>query len=294
MTSSPPAYRTLVGGALRRSRENIGYSLADAARILDCDRSKISRIETGHRGIRPKELRELLTEYDVPQAEQDALVGLARSGSRRSGWRNRYANGIPDPFADYLLMEAAATGIMIYDPHLVPDLLQTAAYADAVAEAQVGNMSGTIPNGVVKAERLARVLDGKRHLAVVLGEAALHQLIGGPEVMTAQFAHLTELIAGYPQLTLQVLPFAAGAHAASTSGPLTILQFGDVPAMSVVQVGDLSGGTCLTDPELVTCHIRAFAAARAEALSITKSRQLLTKAAGQQPGAVLAGNALMA
>ena len=51
--------RRLVGGALRRYREHMGYALEDAARVLDCDRSKISRIETGQRGIRPKELREL-------------------------------------------------------------------------------------------------------------------------------------------------------------------------------------------------------------------------------------------
>ena len=49
--------RRLVGGALRRYRENVGYALEDAARVLECDRSKISRIETGHRGIRSRELR---------------------------------------------------------------------------------------------------------------------------------------------------------------------------------------------------------------------------------------------
>ena len=48
----PPARRRLLGAALRRHREGLGYSLADAARILECDPSKISRIETGHRGIR--------------------------------------------------------------------------------------------------------------------------------------------------------------------------------------------------------------------------------------------------
>ena len=62
--------RRLVGGALRRYRENVGYALEDAARVLECDRSKISRIETGQRGIRAKELRELLTEYGVPASEQ--------------------------------------------------------------------------------------------------------------------------------------------------------------------------------------------------------------------------------
>jgi transcriptional regulator with XRE-family HTH domain len=63
ITSSPR--RRLLGDALRRYRENLGYRLDEAASILECDRSKISRIETGQRGIRAKELRELLTEYGV-------------------------------------------------------------------------------------------------------------------------------------------------------------------------------------------------------------------------------------
>ena len=62
MIEAPTARRLLLGTALRRYRENQGFILEDAARVLECDRSKISRIETGQRGIRPKELRELLTE----------------------------------------------------------------------------------------------------------------------------------------------------------------------------------------------------------------------------------------
>ena len=77
MTTAPPVRRRLVGGALRRYRENLGYTLDDAARILECDRSKISRIETGQRGIRGKELRELLAEYGIDDQQQAILAALA-------------------------------------------------------------------------------------------------------------------------------------------------------------------------------------------------------------------------
>ena len=77
--------RRLIGGALRRHRENMGYALEDAARVLECDRSKISRIETGQRGIRPKELRELLAEYAVPDREQAALMAIASRGGPTAG-----------------------------------------------------------------------------------------------------------------------------------------------------------------------------------------------------------------
>src|ERR1700677_3961989 len=77
---APPARRLLLGTALRQYREGLGYLLDDAARVLDCDRSKISRIETGHRGIRRRELRELLTEYGVSDQAQNALAVLAQAG----------------------------------------------------------------------------------------------------------------------------------------------------------------------------------------------------------------------
>lgn len=70
MITDPPVRRRLVGGALRQYRENLGYTLDDAAQILECDRSKISRIETGQRGIRGKELRELLAEYGIGEEQQ--------------------------------------------------------------------------------------------------------------------------------------------------------------------------------------------------------------------------------
>ena len=63
MTGQPPVRRRLLGAALRKYRENVGYGIEEAARVLDCDRSKISRIETGQRGITAQRLRELLTEY---------------------------------------------------------------------------------------------------------------------------------------------------------------------------------------------------------------------------------------
>ena len=114
--------RRLVGGALRRYRENVGYALEDAARVLECDRSKISRIETGQRGIRPKELRELLTEYGVPDGERAALVAIASRSDRR-GWWHPYADVLPGPYLDYVIMESAAAEIMTYEAQVVPALL---------------------------------------------------------------------------------------------------------------------------------------------------------------------------
>jgi transcriptional regulator with XRE-family HTH domain len=78
MNTAPPVWRRLVGGALRRYRENLGLDLEDAARVLGCDKSKISRVGTGQRGIRPGELRDLLAEYGIEESVRDALAAIAR------------------------------------------------------------------------------------------------------------------------------------------------------------------------------------------------------------------------
>jgi transcriptional regulator with XRE-family HTH domain len=131
----------LIGSSLRRYRESLGYDLGVAAQILECDPSKISRIETGQRGIRPKELRELLTEYGVDAATQDTLAAIARPGEDARWWRE-YIPVLSAGRLDYLAAESAASTIMAYAPVQIPELLHTPDYARAVASADV-----TVPEG---------------------------------------------------------------------------------------------------------------------------------------------------
>jgi transcriptional regulator with XRE-family HTH domain len=270
--------RRLVGGALRRYRENVGYSLEDAARILECDRSKISRIETGQRGIRPKELRELMAEYGVPASEQLALVAIASRGGQHSWW-HPYAGVWSDAYLDYVIMESAASEIMVYEAQLIPDLLQTDDYARAIAAAEPGYQTDQQREDAVAAKAVRRqvVLGGSApaRLGVILGEGALHQAVGGPDVLAGQITHLVKLAADYPAVTIQVLPFSAGAHAAAGSGSLAILRFPDAPSLGVVYLEALSGGVYLEDQADVARYVRAFALLRAAALSPADSAHLL-------------------
>jgi transcriptional regulator with XRE-family HTH domain len=269
---------------LRRYRENVGYALEDAARVLECDRSKISRIETGQRGIRPKELRELLTEYGVPESEQAALVAIASRGGQR-GWWHPYAGSFSEAYLDYIIMESVASEIMAYEAQLVPDLLQTDDYARAIAAAEPAYTTSGQREDAIAAMDVRRqgVLTGSsgssgssgRRLWVVLGEGALHQEVGGPGVLAGQIRHLVELSEDLPDLTLQVLPFSAGAHAAAGSASLAILRFSDAPSLGVVYVEALSGGVYLESQADVARYIRAFALLRASALSAGDSVRLL-------------------
>ncbi|MBV9094231.1 MAG: helix-turn-helix domain-containing protein [Streptosporangiaceae bacterium] len=291
MAGQVPVRRRLVGGALRRYRENVGYTLEDAAGVLECDRSKISRIETGQRGVRPKELRELLAEYGVGESEQHALAAIAGRGSRHAWWR-RHADVMSETCLDYVIVESAASEIMTYEAQVIPDLLQTDDYARAMAAALPGVQDGQHAESVVaaKAARRRAVLGegtsqaaaggngGPKEplrLGVVLGEGALHQAVGGSAVMDGQLRHLAAVGAEYPAVTIQVLPFSAGAHAAAGSGSLAILRFCDAPSLGVVYLETLSGGVFLDSGEAVARYLRAFALLRAAALSPADSAALL-------------------
>jgi transcriptional regulator with XRE-family HTH domain len=270
-----PLRQRLIGTSLRRYREEAGLDLLDAARILDCDRSRISRIESGERGIRLAELHALLGEYGADDAGRDALDALARAA--RDGWWRDYLRALSAGYVDLLIAESAAKRIMIYAPLQVPELLRTEGYA-RVAVAGDGN--GEEMTDVAVAAMMARqhaVLRGRgTRVAVVLGEAALRQEVGGADVLRGQLRHLTGR--GLPGTAIQVLPFTAGIR--GTSGGFTILQFGPAlpPGLVVVDAPD-DGGIYLDAPESVAAYNRAFTRFRGLALSPGDSARMLREVA---------------
>jgi hypothetical protein len=268
----------------------MGYSLADAARVLACDRSKVSRIETGHRGISPAELGELLDEYGVPGAEQAALAAIAHRG-RDDGWWRRYQDVLSGTGQDLAIMEASATEILGFEAQLIPELLQTEDYARAVAGADPACSSDEQRARTVEARLIRQaVVLGDRHarLHVVVAEGAVRQMVGGPEVMRRQLRRLANLGDGegspVGDVTVQVLPFRAGAHPVAEAGAVTILCFAGVPGLGVVHIGGLSGGATLDSPDDLARYARALEMLRATALPPADSVRLLRDVARALPG----------
>lgn len=292
MNGTPPVRRRLLGTVLREYREGLGFNLDEAALILECDRSKVSRIETGQRGIRATELRELLTEYGVPPAEQEALLAIAHNG-KASGWWLDYRDVLSPEAQDYVIMETAATEILGYEPGQVPDLLQTPDYLRAAAAADPRYTSDEQRAHAVEAKlNRQRVLVAGRvpSLDIVLTEGALRQVVGPPRVMREQLGRLAALAqAGFADdlpdggaagadrspVSLRVLPFAAGAHAVAGCGPMTMLRFAAAPEIGVIHLPALSGGVCLEGRDEVTRFLRTFAGLRSAALPASRSAHLI-------------------
>jgi transcriptional regulator with XRE-family HTH domain len=259
-----------------RYREGIAYTLEDSARCLGCDRSRISRIETGQRGISVSDLRILLTDYGVEDPAQSVLAAIADPRIGRGWWR-KYTAILSRECQEYLALETVASQVLIYEAQRVPELLQIPAYAQAFAAAspfQAGDGTGKAAEAVQARQRA--VLDGPGpQICVVIGEVALRQSIGGASVMRTQIASLAETNSGNPRITVRVLPLKSGAHPAVTAGSLAILRFPDMPALGVVYLDGAGDGICLEDSRNLAAYARMFEQLKAFASSTAASARLL-------------------
>jgi transcriptional regulator with XRE-family HTH domain len=275
--TAPPVRRRLVGQALRRYRENLGYTLEDAARVLGCDRSKICRIETGQRGVRDKELRLLLAEYGIDEEQQATLTGIADPRGTKA-WCAKYADVLPSAGQDYLLLEAGASRISVYEAQRVHPLLQTPDYARALAEAERGLADDDALDKAVAAtlaRQKAILGERKPDIRVIIGEAALCQEVGGPRVMEGQLGLLAGVSGDSGMVSVQILPFSSGAHAAADVGSLAILQFPEAPGLGMVHLGGAGGGVCLEGNADLANYTRVFEQLAVSALGPAQSALML-------------------
>ncbi|MFG1778040.1 helix-turn-helix domain-containing protein [Micromonospora sp. NPDC049048] len=236
----------LLGAQLRRLRESSGVTREGAGWEIRASESKISRMELGRVGFKERDVADLLTLYGVTaSAEREALLKLARDANS-PGWWHRYGDVLPGWFQSYLGLEAAAVLIRSYEVQFVPGLLQTREYARAVVLLGHGRAAPTeIERRVALRMQRQRLLHRERppQLWAVVDEAALRRPIGGPRVMRDQVTALIEATKS-PNIRLQVIPFAAGGHAAA-GGAFTILRFGDQELPDIVYIEQLTSALYL-------------------------------------------------
>jgi transcriptional regulator with XRE-family HTH domain len=260
---SPTVGRRRLGLELRRLREAAGVTIDVVADRLECSASKISRIETGHTGATPRDVRDMLAVYGVAGATADDLVQVARE-ARQKGWWHLYGAVLTGA---YVGLEAAASSLRSYEVQVVPGLLQTEDYARTLLRSGRPGMPAVDADRRVHV-RMARqsllLQDDPLNLWVVLDETVFRRLVGGATVMRGQLDRL--LTAGrLPTITIQVLPFAAGAHVAM-EGSFTILEYDDPADPDVVFAENAAGGLFLEKDEELRQYHDIFDHLRATAL----------------------------
>jgi transcriptional regulator with XRE-family HTH domain len=256
-TRTPTGRRRRLGAELRRLREEAGLTIDQVAEALECSQSKVSRIETGQVSATPRDVRDMLGLYQVPDSQREAMVQIARE-ARQPGWWQKFVD-VPDGVPAYVGLETAATSIDIYMSVIVPALLQTADYARAVIGAVRPDLPGAEINRRVELRlRRQALLDQDRPpaLRVLLDDTVLRRPVGGEKVMAAQRRRLLE-DAARPAVTLQVLPTEDGVHA-GMDGPFTIFGFPAPAERDVVALDSAADALYLEGPEDVARYRRVF------------------------------------
>jgi transcriptional regulator with XRE-family HTH domain len=244
--AGPTVRRMLVGARLRRLRTELGLSREEAAQAIRASEWKIHRLENGQVGFKDRDIVDLLGLYQVTDpAEVADFLTLAREANT-PGWWQHYGDVLPTWFRAYVDLEQAASLIRSYEGQFVPGLLQTDDYMRAVVRGAHLEESGEELGRRVRL-RLARQTLLTRteppRLWAVVDEAALRRPVGGREVMRGQLERLIEATK-LPNVTLQILPFAAGAHPAMGSA-FSILRFAAREIPDIVYLEHLTNAVYL-------------------------------------------------
>lgn len=258
-------------------------TVEQVAEQLLCSPSKVSRMETGQRGVTLRDVRDLCRIYNVTdEAQADRLASLAREG-KQQGWWQSYEL---DYFATYVGLEEAATTLLGYQSSIVHGLLQTVDYARAMyraglpAEFTLERAEELIKVRLRRQEVLRR--NSPLRLSVIFDEAVLHRVVGGPEVMGAQLDHLVE-VSSLSNVTLGVIPYGAGAHPAMDNA-FSIMSFANV-APSVVYVEGLMGWLYIERPQEIERYKQVFEYLRAMALGEEDTIELIREIRARYSGA---------
>lgn len=285
MNSSPTVRRRELGALLRSLRNERGMTVEQVAGELLCSSSKVSRMETGHRGATARDIRDLCDLYGVTdKALRDRMTQLAVEG-KQPGWWQSYELD----FATYVGLETAAVSLSYYMSSIVPGILQTPEYARAMHLAGFQDYSDERINEhvEVRMRRQGRLTEEPLlRLSVVLDEAVLHRVVGGPAVMAAQLNRLVK-VSKLPHIEIQIITYEAGAHPAMESN-FNILQF-DLPTSSVVYVEGLVGWIYLDRPQDLDRYWQVFERLRTIALKPKDSIGLISEIARRHEAAAIGG-----
>ncbi|MDJ1133546.1 helix-turn-helix domain-containing protein [Streptomyces iconiensis] len=264
---------------LRDLRRGADMTLAQAAEALECAESKMSRIEAAHSGIRSLDLRVLLDAYGIDdQGLRARLSELARHGRER-GWWSQYEGALRPAYADYIALEWDASDIYVVETALVPGLLQTPAYAEAVVRMQAPDQTDDEVQAQVKVRGQRRQVFARSaplRLWVILTESTLNHRVGGAEIMREQWENLIPL-AQQTNVQVQVLPAESPLNAA-LHGPFGILAFPEPAETDVVYADNLLSTIYYEEPEQVAFYTTLYRRLNSEALSADESLARIRRA----------------
>lgn len=269
-----------VSTELRAWRIKRGLSCKEVAFALGWSESKVSRMETGERGLYVDDVGAVLGYLRVPADIRQDLLDLVRTGEERNWHEIGGELPISKLVRDLIRFENDATAIYSFELTLIPGLVQTVEYARTLLRALPGTRSAEMTEGIVAARMdRQRVLDRANppQLHLIIEEMVLRRTMEDPLMMYGQLQHLLAASARR-NVNLRVLPFNVMV-AVAAQGALKIVECPDQPTLCYEE--SRSTAAFLEDEEYVSKTRLAWKKLSAAALSEEDSRRLIAELAGK-------------
>ncbi|WP_028936777.1 helix-turn-helix domain-containing protein [Pseudonocardia spinosispora] len=262
-----------LGTRLNVHRQGKGLSGAVVAGELGVQQPHWSKIETGKARISPEHLKQVMELFDVPVDEREALEKL-RQRAEEQGWWQDYGDVLSEPVQMLIELEAAASRVSTYQGSVVPGLLQTRRYAERIITAGAPHLRiGDIDRYLELRMRRQRRLQEGMQVRAVVSEAVVRWRVGGVEIYTEQLRHLIAVTQQH-DVTIQVVPFTADAHAA-LGDQFAIIEWADEQDPQSVYVDGQTSWTVHERVGLIRQYLHAFASAQTAALPVRDSLVLI-------------------
>ena len=272
-TANPHYHRRKLRRILRRAREARGLLQRDVAHRMDWSPSKVIRIESGAVKVSTNDLKALLALYGIMDAELIEDILATAKASRLPPWWNEFIDLVDTEFARQLGYEASAAELFIVYNSVIPGLLQTRSYATNILKTfQPGE---DLSRRVDLRLRRQGLYDRQEPPKVnfILGEAALHVEVGGPQVLRDQLLHLIEIIDS-GKANIEIIPFSEGSHP-GLIGPFELMAFDDGDGDVVAFETPVTFTILREEPGVVSAYRETFEAMRELTIKGDAARQFI-------------------
>jgi transcriptional regulator with XRE-family HTH domain len=253
-------------------RKRAGKSQEQVAHAVDVDRTTVGKWERGESTPQPHQRPAYADALKISLHELDQmLTSLPLPTTMTPVW-----------LAQYLGMEMSASQMQSHENQVLDGLLQTPAYAAAIARsAGVGDTPDEYieRNIAQRATRQARLLNGELQLAVVHPETVLRLRLGDDATMAAQMDWLIE-VGEHPNVTIQIVPFTVGQYEAMRMGGFKILAHPWIPGHTIYVIRH-EGAVLVAHADEADNYSAAWRQASRLALPPDESAALIKDAAEQ-------------
>lgn len=270
--SAPSALQWLIGVELQHFRNDAELSLTELAEVSGISRPKLGHLESGRTAQYPGDIRKFLKACRVEKEHIDRLV-LLSSRTDDASWLGAWADVASDWLRTMVGLESLACKEFVFEPIVLPGLVQTESYARAMTTGASRVRPSTTERLVEFRMERARLLSKEEPLELhaVINEQALRLKVGDQKILNEQYRHLLDMTE-HPNVTLQVVRAEAGLHSATT-GQFMLLDF--IDARSIVYIEIQDAAVFVDDPARVHTYTLSTQSLERVALSPGESAALI-------------------